>query len=113
HGARGRPARAGPGQAGHPAQDVQRQGPAPPRPRGLPQGQAGALGGPDMSDEQIEDWLVARIAAELGLIEDDIDRAEVFASFGLDSLKAVALAGELEILLGRRLPPTLLWDYPT
>ena len=66
-----------------------------------------------MTDEAIEAWLVARIASELGLAEDDIDREEVFASFGLDSLKAVALAGELETMLGRRLPPTLLWDYPS
>jgi acyl carrier protein len=48
----------------------------------------------------------------------DIERAEIdigapFSAFGLDSLKAVSLAGELETWLGRSLPPTLLWDYPT
>jgi acyl carrier protein len=63
--------------------------------------------------ETLEDWLVARLAAVLGTPEADIDIHTPFASYGLDSLAAIKLSGELERLLGRRLSPTLAWDYPT
>lgn len=66
-----------------------------------------------MTSRELEDWLAARVAAELGVTPDEVDRDEAFAEFGLDSLRAVALTGELEALLGRKLPATLLWDHPT
>ena len=33
--------------------------------------------------------------------------------YGLDSIDALTLAGDLEDLTGLELPSTLLWDYPT
>lgn len=33
--------------------------------------------------------------------------------YGLDSVTAVGLAGELEEWLGRQITPTLIYDYPT
>jgi acyl carrier protein len=62
---------------------------------------------------ELEAWLAGRIGEELGVDADEVDLDEAFAAFGLDSMKAVALSGELEAKLGRRLPPTLLWDHPT
>ena len=41
-----------------------------------------------------------------------IDPREPFTYYGLDSVQAVGLTGDLEIWLGRRLSPTLAWDYP-
>lgn len=61
----------------------------------------------------IRRWLTARIAASLELRADDIDETLPFSSYGLDSVAAIGLSGELEQWLGRRLPPTLTWDYPT
>jgi acyl carrier protein len=61
----------------------------------------------------IRRWLVAHLAATLGTTAEAIDPREPFAGYGLDSLKAVALAGDLETWLGRRLPATLAYDYPT
>ncbi|MDB5100229.1 MAG: putative phosphopantetheine-binding protein [Cyanobacteria bacterium RYN_339] len=66
-----------------------------------------------MTAAALEAWLAEQIGRELGVPADEVDPDESFAAFGLDSLRAVGLAGELETLLGQRLPPTLLWDYPT
>lgn len=35
------------------------------------------------------------------------------AEYGLDSIAALTIAGDLEDELGIELPPTLLWDHPT
>ncbi|GAA0225982.1 SDR family NAD(P)-dependent oxidoreductase [Cryptosporangium japonicum] len=52
-------------------------------------------------------WLVAR----LGVTDGDLDRP--FGELGLSSRDAVAIVGELEQLLGRTLPSTVVWEYPT
>jgi acyl transferase domain-containing protein/acyl-CoA synthetase (AMP-forming)/AMP-acid ligase II/acyl carrier protein len=63
--------------------------------------------------EEIETWLVTRFAAKVGRAPHDIDIRQPFTYYGLDSLQAVSLAGELETWLGRSLPATLAWDHPT
>ena len=62
--------------------------------------------------QAIQVWLIAQLAERLGLEPDEIDLEEDFANYGLNSIEAVNLSGDLENLLGRRLPPTILWDYP-
>ncbi len=61
----------------------------------------------------IEEWLAARIAERAGIAVCDVDRSVPFASYGLTSVDAVSLAGELQEWLGRTLPATLAYDYPT
>lgn len=61
----------------------------------------------------IEDWLVNEVANRLGVNSADINVREPFASYGLDSVEAVGLSGELENWLALCLPETLVWDYPT
>ncbi|WP_423241852.1 MULTISPECIES: acyl carrier protein [Limnospira] len=61
----------------------------------------------------MQGWLITQMAERLGLNPDDIDIDEDFANYGLNSIEAVNLSGDLENQFGRRLPPTLLWDYPT
>jgi acyl carrier protein len=60
----------------------------------------------------IQGWLVGQLAERLGLEALEIDVEEDFANYGLNSIEAINLSGDLETILGRRLPPTLLWDYP-
>lgn len=60
----------------------------------------------------IQGWLVSQLAERLGLELDEIDIEEDFANYGLNSVEAISLSGDLETYLGCRLPPTLLWDYP-
>lgn len=63
--------------------------------------------------EAIQVWLKTQLAERLGLNSDEVDIDEDFSNYGLNSIEAVNLSGDLENRLGRRLPPTLLWDYPT
>ena len=65
-----------------------------------------------MTTEEIRTWLVSKIAESTGIEPREIGVEEPFAAFGLASRDAVILSGELEELLGRRLSPALLYDYP-
>ncbi len=65
------------------------------------------------SQQEIETWLVARLAILLGIESQHIGTRTPFASFGLGSLRAVELAGELQDWLGETLSPTLAYEYPT
>jgi amino acid adenylation domain-containing protein/thioester reductase-like protein len=68
---------------------------------------------PEISAEAIRSWLVARIAAMLELEPTAIDPRQPFTFYGLGSVQAVSLTGDLEVFLNRTLSPTLAWDYPT
>jgi phthiocerol/phenolphthiocerol synthesis type-I polyketide synthase D len=63
--------------------------------------------------EHLRRWLVEQIAETCELDEDEIDVLKPLDEYGLSSRDAVALSGELEELLDRSLPTTLLWDHPT
>ncbi|NJK38507.1 MAG: acyl carrier protein [Oscillatoriales cyanobacterium RM1_1_9] len=62
--------------------------------------------------ETIRHWLISQLATRLGLQPEEINVHEDFTHYGLNSIEAVNLSGDLESVLGRRLPPTILWDYP-
>lgn len=66
-----------------------------------------------MTEETIEDWLIEHIAEELEIEPDTIDITKPLASYGLDSVAAVSISGELELWLQTKLDPTLLFEYPT
>ncbi|HEX8145175.1 MAG TPA: beta-ketoacyl synthase N-terminal-like domain-containing protein [Pyrinomonadaceae bacterium] len=63
--------------------------------------------------EEIQSWLVARISERLKVEPDELRLTEPFARYGMDSATAVGLTGELSDWLGRRLSPTLAYEYPT
>lgn len=83
----------------------------------LPDGRAPVNGREDgqanSDGAALVEWLVGRLAARLGIPADTIDPQAPFATAGLDSVGATALAGELEIWLGRPLPPALLYEHPS
>ncbi len=62
---------------------------------------------------EIQRWLVQRVASELDLRPNEIDVSVPVERYGLDSRTAASLSGDLEDWLGRSLPATLIWDYPT
>jgi acyl carrier protein len=62
--------------------------------------------------EVIQEWLAARLAQVLDLQLQEIDPHTPFDRYGLDSMAAVTLIGDLEEWLGLELPATLAWDYP-
>ena len=63
--------------------------------------------------DEIAAWFVSRLSAELGLIPTEIDTSQPFAYYGLDSVHSIRLTTELEAWLGRKMSPTLAYDYPT
>ena len=63
------------------------------------------------NESSIKAWLVSKLAQQLGVATDKIDTCKDFTDYNLNSIEAVNLSGELENFLGRRLSPTLLWDY--
>ncbi len=65
------------------------------------------------AESEIRDWLVAHISAMVGVPPDRVDIHTPIEQYGMDSIQAMHLCGELEDWLRRPLVPTLVWDYPT
>lgn len=63
--------------------------------------------------DSLRSWLVAWLAEALGMDRRQIQPGRAFPNYGLDSLLAMLMVGDLEATFGRRLPPTLAWDYPS
>ena len=61
--------------------------------------------------EVIQGWLIDKLAEVLETEPNQIDVGQDFEEYGLESAEAINLSGDLEDYLGRRLPPSLLWDY--
>ncbi|HEY4179399.1 MAG TPA: acyl carrier protein [Kofleriaceae bacterium] len=66
-----------------------------------------------MTEKQIRDRLVREVADAAQISTERVDSREPFATYGLGSLEAVYLVGQLEEWLGVPLDATLLWDHPT
>lgn len=64
-------------------------------------------------DQAIQSWLVQQLAQILSLDTKAINIAEPLTRYGLDSIDAVTLVGDLEDWLDVELPSTLFWDHPT
>jgi acyl carrier protein len=65
------------------------------------------------SAESLESWMRNWLVQELGLNESAIERTRPFLRYGMNSIQAMMLVGDLEHTLGTPLPPTLVWDHPT
>lgn len=63
--------------------------------------------------ELIKRWLIKEVADALQKPEMDIDVELPLSSYGLDSVHAVGLVGDLEAWLDVSIDPTFAWDYPT
>lgn len=68
---------------------------------------------PAVTADEIQRWLVARIAAAARCDPATIDVRELLSSYGLSSMAAVELTAELEDWLDIALSPLLVWDHPT
>jgi acyl carrier protein len=71
------------------------------------------LTAPATTATDIHEWLVSKVAELAGIDVDHIDANEPVAFYGLDSVAAVSLSGELQDFLGCRVPPTLVYDCPS
>ena len=63
--------------------------------------------------EILQNWIAEKLAEQLSIDKSTISFTEPLTRYGLDSIDAVTLVGELEDELDLELPSTLFWDYPT
>lgn len=64
-----------------------------------------------LTEQALRQWLINRVAQQLKADPSSIDTARDFGSYGLDSIVALQVAGELEKLVERRLSPVLLFEH--
>lgn len=63
--------------------------------------------------EALQNWLVVQLSNQLSLDASTIVVTESLTRYGLDSIDAVTLVGDLEDWLDLELPDTLFWDHPS
>ncbi|MGK7932297.1 MAG: acyl carrier protein [Microcystaceae cyanobacterium] len=68
------------------------------------------------SQETIKQWLTQQIAQQFQKNIETIDPEQPFTEYGLDSIIAFTIVGDLEEWLEEEsleleIPPTLMWDY--
>ena len=68
-----------------------------------------------MNDQQanLAEWIAAWLRTELGAAEGPLETTVPFTRFGMDSVHAMMMTGDLEEHLALRLSPTVTWDHPT
>ncbi len=62
---------------------------------------------------EIRQFILDFLAKLRGVRAEDVEQDRPFSDFGLNSVDAVQLARGLSDRLGRAVPPTVAWDYPT
>lgn len=80
---------------------------------GMLKRRSAASSGASFSPAELEAWIIAWLAPKMGVAPTSLDPQAAFTDYGLDSMVAVGLSGELEQLLGRAVSPSVAWEYPT
>jgi 8-amino-7-oxononanoate synthase len=63
------------------------------------------------SKDELQSWLISRLAQELGISTDEIDPSKPLANYGLDSLQQASFIGEISESLGYAFSPALFTEY--
>ncbi|HEY9031085.1 MAG TPA: acyl carrier protein [Kangiella sp.] len=61
--------------------------------------------------EEIQTETKKLLAKRLSITESEVDLNKTFTGYGLDSIDAITLIGDLEDQYDIELPSTLLWDF--
>jgi acyl carrier protein len=64
------------------------------------------------TETTLKAWLVQRVASYARRPPETIAIDVPLADYGLDSVYALTLVGDIEDYLGLSLEPTLMWDHP-
>ncbi|MGR8006923.1 acyl carrier protein [Streptomyces hypolithicus] len=72
-----------------------------------------AKSAPVMSEGEILGWLTERLGAHVSLPVAEINPVVPYAEYGLDSVAALALFGDVEEKFNLALDPAVAWEYPT
>ncbi|WP_068260586.1 AMP-binding protein [Rubripirellula obstinata] len=60
-----------------------------------------------------ENWMTNWLVARAGIDPSEINLDKPFSDYGLDSMTAVEMSGEIEDWSGAELTPIVAWNYPT
>ncbi|WP_267241970.1 acyl carrier protein [Streptomyces sp. PR69] len=74
---------------------------------------ASGLAMPGRTARELEAWLTERVAFHLHRSPRDVDPGTPLADYGLDSVAALSICGEIEQHLLLPLAPTIVYDFPT
>lgn len=62
---------------------------------------------------ELHQWVIERVAEYCRCSTADIDPDASFTNYGMDSVYALALIGDIEERLGQPIMATAIWDYPS
>ncbi|QMU78142.1 acyl carrier protein [Streptacidiphilus sp. PB12-B1b] len=68
---------------------------------------------PGFTEHQFHDWLIERVSRYVRRPQEEINVSAPFAEYGMDSVAALSLFGDIEEAFGMYLEPTVAWDHPT
>ncbi|MEV4176364.1 acyl carrier protein [Nonomuraea sp. NPDC049709] len=63
--------------------------------------------------DDLRSWLTQRVASYLGKDPSEISPSVSLATYGLDSVYAFVMCGDIEDYLDLPIEPTVAWDYET
>lgn len=66
-----------------------------------------------MEEKIIENILIKKLSEIKNLDNTKLDIDEPFENYGIDSIKAIYIVGELEEIFNLEFPSTLLWENNT
>lgn len=67
----------------------------------------------DKSEESLNVWLTERVSSYVKRKPEDIKLDVPLSEYGLDSVYALTISGDIEDYLGISIEPTIMWDFPT
>jgi acyl carrier protein len=67
----------------------------------------------DLLQSATENWMTTWLIARAGVDPSEIKLDKPFSDYGLDSMTAVEMSGEIEDWSGATLTPIVAWNYPT
>ena len=62
---------------------------------------------------ELHQWTIEKVAEYCHRCPAEIDPNESFTSYGMDSVYALALVGDIEDRLGHPIDATVIWDHPS
>ncbi|WP_283464976.1 acyl carrier protein [Streptomyces sp. PH10-H1] len=69
--------------------------------------------GSAVQEREFRGWLLEKLGQYLRRPPADIDISVPFAEYGIDSVAALSIFGDIEDAFGLYLEPTVAWDHPT
>ncbi|MEU3462680.1 acyl carrier protein [Streptomyces sp. NPDC006733] len=69
--------------------------------------------GSGVQEREFRGWLLEKLGQYLRRPPADIDISVPFAEYGIDSVAALSIFGDIEDGFGLYLEPTVAWDHPT